>query len=44
MGQRAVTTTEDYLKGKRRSSGVGRRQTAPESETEAERMEEDEDE
>lgn len=34
VGQRAITTTEDYLKGKRRSSGVGRRQAVEEEEEE----------
>jgi non-structural maintenance of chromosomes element 1 len=36
VGQRAITTTEDYLKGKRRSSGVGRRQAVEEEEEEEE--------
>jgi non-structural maintenance of chromosomes element 1 len=50
VGQRAVTTTEDYLKGKRRSSGIGRRETMDEERDEdeeegiEERMVEDEDE
>jgi hypothetical protein len=34
VGQRAVTTTDDYLKGKRRSSGVGRRRTIQDEEDE----------
>lgn len=32
VGQRTITTTEDYLKGKRRSSGVGRRRMIEEEE------------
>ena len=32
VGQRTITTTEDYLKGKRRSGGVGRRRTIEEDE------------
>jgi non-structural maintenance of chromosomes element 1 len=50
VGQRAVTTTDDYLKGKRRSSGVSRRETMDEErnggaeEGLEERMVEDEDE
>lgn len=36
VGQRAITTTEDYLKGKRRSSGIGRRQVVEEEEEEEE--------
>lgn len=51
VGQRAITTTEDYLKGKRRSSGVGRRQMIEEDTEEevvaenilGEEMEEEED-
>jgi hypothetical protein len=43
VGQRAVTTTEEYLKGKRRSGGVGRRQ-AVEEEEEAEEDEGEEEE
>jgi hypothetical protein len=39
VGQRAITTTEDYLKGKRRSSGVGRRQAVEEEEEEEEEVE-----
>jgi hypothetical protein len=52
VGQMAITTTEDYLKGKRRSSAVGRRQTIEEDEdmevaadnTLGEEVEQDEDE
>ena len=42
VGEKAVTTTEEYLKGKRRSSGAGRRGRAAEEEEEEEEEAEEE--